>query len=107
MVQECLYIRATEQIGVTFAVKVNVLQGPVAVAFGGARAEVPTLAVEGYAVKKAGRLAAAGGFVTPCRWLLLMKNAHSMQKGKRLDCPGLLFIDIETGLIFSKMKSIT
>ena len=46
-----------------FAVEVNVLPRPVAVALGGAGAEVATLAGNGDAVEKARRLA-AGGFVT-------------------------------------------
>jgi hypothetical protein len=47
--------------------EVNVLPHPVTVAFGGAGAEVATLAGNGDAVEKAGRLAAAGGLVTRFR----------------------------------------
>jgi hypothetical protein len=50
---------------VALAVEVDVLPGPVAVAFGGAWAEMATLADDCDAVEKAGRLVVAGGLVTP------------------------------------------
>lgn len=65
MVQERLDFCAAEKVRASFAVEVDVLLGPVAVALGGARAEVAALAGDGDAVKKAGGLAVAGGFVTP------------------------------------------
>ena len=51
----------------TLAVEVDVLPGPITVAFRGAGAEVATLAGDGEAVEEAGRLVVAGGFITPLR----------------------------------------
>ena len=50
-----------------FTVEVNVLTCPVAVGFAGARAKVATLALNGDAVEKAWRLAAADELVSPLR----------------------------------------
>lgn len=47
------------------AMKVDVLPGPVTVGFGGAWAELATLAGDSDAVEKPGRLIVAGVVVTP------------------------------------------
>ena len=81
MVQERLDFCTPEEIRMTLAVEVDVLPGPIAVAFRGAGAEVATLADDGEAVEEAGRLVVAGGFITPLRSLLVMKKMQNRPDG--------------------------